>query len=216
METSVHDMAARIMLVAFETGGRPRFARKNRKESKALAAAHNVESDKVSTAVTQCNHPTLSAIDELQRKAHIWHKDHTLPTITSGMRQLKADGQMEYMRGMAGFQTRNQALLDAFFVDYPQLKDDAPRVNNGLYDPAPWKPLEELRKKHVWQLQVLPCPSDGEWGAGWKPRLLSRRWTSPRSWRTPFSASRNGARPTDPCTKVSSQIWLTCSPWCRT
>lgn len=172
MQHNVKSMAERILLVAFTTGGRPRFKRKNRKEAAKVADAHGVDRKKVDTGVDQCTHPALEALDTLHGEAGQWHRDHTMPTVTDGMRQLKLDAQLEYMKVMAEYQAKNQKLLDDFFADYPQLQADAPAVNNGLYDPKPWKPIEVLREAHQWTLQILPCPHDGAW-AEWLSASLT-------------------------------------------
>jgi hypothetical protein len=168
MQINVHDIAARVKLATFRCG-KPGFARLNRKESEEIKQKHHLTPDKAADAkaiIAHCAHPALESLEKLHGEARAHHRSVTQPSITDGLRLVPCGVELDHARAMREYRERHERLAQQFLGDYPRLLAEAPAVLNGLYDERVWKPLEVTAQRFRFELEYLPCPTNGKW-ADW-------------------------------------------------
>jgi len=163
LNINIHDIASRVKLVTFKTG-KPGFTKLNKKETDEMRLRHGTDAGRA--IVTHCDHPTLGAVENVHGDARMYHRGITQPSVTDGLRIVPDGVELDHAAKMNTFKAEANRLAHEFLTDYPQLMMDAPVRLNGLYDARAWKPVEIVRAKFVFELDYLPCPTNGRW-ADW-------------------------------------------------
>lgn len=158
---NVEDLAARMMLSAFNTGAW-RATRQHKAETHAENARHNTNAAKVSVRVT--NNETLSDILKLHAAARVDHNRITLPSEQANLRMLPANRQFEHADMMAAYKDKHDRLVRDFMAVYDDEKASAPARLNGLHDDSMWPPHSEVERRFRFETRYLPTPTTGGWG----------------------------------------------------
>lgn len=155
------EIAARIQVVTLNQGVWSPVVTNRNESAKVNAAHHAVDLAKV--LVTLTHSPTLIAINTLKRETYQRHIALTRPSIIDGMRIVRTGFAPQHAAAVKYASDRLDELVDAFALEYVDEKRTAPARMNGLYNPADWPEVSEIRKRFYIQVRYMPCPVDGAW-----------------------------------------------------
>ncbi len=86
----------------------------------------------------------------------------SLPWMKNGARILLAAGYVEFARTMKAKKEAYDIAVDKFLAEYPQHVEKARQDLNGLFNPADYPSVDQLRKTFGAKLVVLPVPTEND------------------------------------------------------
>jgi hypothetical protein len=92
----------------------------------------------------------------------LWHNTHTLPWADRGSRLLATSLFFDYKAEANARQTYFMEKVDQFCRDYPALQERAKECLGGLYNPAEYPDIEDVRAKFGFRLVFSPVPESGD------------------------------------------------------
>src|SRR5574343_976798 len=134
-------------------------ARKHDKRVTAeVARNHNTAADVGRYNKRLVGDRAIKAVAKVANAARTDHYYHTLPWLDDGARILPSKNYIKYCEVMRSHKAEFDAVADQFSADYPQLREQAERDLNGLFDINDYPPTWEIRNKFGFELGFLPLP----------------------------------------------------------
>ena len=154
------DLSTRAMIISLTIGSWS--ARKfDRTATREVAQAHN--SDEAMGSYTKKLIGPGSTLDKIHTKqsaARARHYALTLPWANDGGRIISAPAYMPYTADMRKFREDLDDLVFTFGQEYPDLKDEARRKLNGLYNAADYPADIKDKFTFGWNVSPLAAPDD--------------------------------------------------------
>lgn len=104
----------------------------------------------------------LKPITKLRTEIRNRHYELTLPWDDAGGRIISAAGYMTYRDEMRQYGYRMDTLANEFAAEYPQLRYDAQRSLNGLWNGSDYPSDESIRGKFSFRTRILPVPESDD------------------------------------------------------
>ena len=101
----------------------------------------------------------LHAIGTVVSQARAYHYEQTLPWHDGGGRILPSALFFGYSETMRAFEQSFTEAVAAFLADYAAAVTDSRTRLNGLFDPADYPALDDLRKRFSWDVGIEPMPT---------------------------------------------------------
>lgn len=101
---------------------------------------------------------TLSEINKYAAGIRNWHNTQTLPWSDNGTRMLPMANFMDYKQGLNVRVQTLQLMFDKFFVEYPQLVNDAANKLGSLFDVSEYPDLDTVKSKFRCKYVFSPMP----------------------------------------------------------
>ena len=162
--SKVSMLASRAVIARYNAGAWRVQKKKNKAETAAYEAKHNLKAGTASVSNDICDHPALKEIYKLQAAArNDVHYRLTLPAADDGMRILAGAFQVEHAKKMGEIEQQIKVLVTQFLADYPAEAAAAPARLNGTYDASQWPSVEVIASKFYFRLRYLPVPSLPLW-----------------------------------------------------
>ncbi len=106
--------------------------------------------------------PANDLLDHVHKKTtHIRTKfyENTLPWGMEGTQMLPSNNYLAFMTDFRKEKAEWQYLVDQFIANYDQLRLDAKRLLNGLYNDADYPDEQEIARKFRMDMAIFPVPS---------------------------------------------------------
>ena len=136
----------------------------DRKETAELALKHGTMSEVA--RVNKSLLPMAAALDAIHKKTGQirWlYYDNSLPWGQEGINVISTSGYMEFVAMMSEAMNEWRALVKDFLAVYPQLREDARLVLNGMYREEDYPSPSELARKFSIDVRFMPVPAEGDW-----------------------------------------------------
>lgn len=136
----------------------------DRRETAELMLKHGT-----STEVARVNKsllPMSLSLDAVHKKTGAVRADYyknSLPWGQEGVNVIRAEGYMDFTKLMREHIYEWRSLVDDFIVDYPQMREDARAILNGMYREDDYPHPEDLRRKFSVDVRFFPIPEQGDW-----------------------------------------------------
>jgi len=131
-------------------------------QAAADACGADVKAGRYNKALIPADSPAYRDLIQITSRASAYHYEHTLPWEARGMALLPAKIYWEYTRAMRSFRGEFEVATARFITDYPQLKERARAVLNGMYKESDYPDVDSLAAKHAFRVAILPVPSAGD------------------------------------------------------
>lgn len=105
--------------------------------------------------------PITEAVSELRG----WHDANTLPWLYAGWRIIPTRHHSAYMQGYRTRAAFFHKRVSDFLREYDSAKYQATTSLGGLFDPADYPPVDELRGRYYVELTPQPFPATADWRA---------------------------------------------------
>ena len=105
---------------------------------------------------------TLAEINKYAAGIRHWHNTQTLPWSDNGTRMLPMANFMEYKQGLNTRIQTLQTLFDKFYIEYPQLVNDAANKLGSLFDVSEYPDLDTVKSKFRCKYIFSPMPEAGD------------------------------------------------------
>lgn len=105
---------------------------------------------------------TLAEINKYAAAIRHWHNTQTLPWSDNGTRMLPMANFMEYKQGLNIRIQTLQTLFDKFYIEYPQLVNDAANKLGSLFDVSEYPDLDTVKSKFRCKYIFSPMPEAGD------------------------------------------------------
>ena len=105
---------------------------------------------------------TLAEINKYAAGIRHWHNTQTLPWSDNGTRMLPMANFMEYKQGLNIRIQTLQTLFDKFYIEYPQLVNDAANKLGSLFDVSEYPDLDTVKSKFRCKYIFSPMPEAGD------------------------------------------------------
>ena len=162
--SNVSMIASRAVIARYNAGAWRVQKKKNKAETAAYEAKHNLKAGTASVSNDICDHPALKEIYKLQASArNDVHYRLTLPAADDGMRILAGAFQLEHAKKMGEIEQQIKVLVGQFLKDYPAEAASAPARLNGTYDASQWPSVDVIASKFYFRLRYLPVPTLPLW-----------------------------------------------------
>jgi hypothetical protein len=103
--------------------------------------------------------PTYAAVQTKAGELRAYHYKHTLPWSQDGARILTSAHFFEYVAAVRTLEGEFDAAVSAFVADYPQLRENARQLLNGMWRQEDYPTIEKLRDAFEIKREVFPLPS---------------------------------------------------------
>lgn len=104
----------------------------------------------------------MKAYMQIAQQARNYQYFHTLPWEDGGQRIMLKTFYHEYIRKMVEYKEAYYDAIDKFLVRYPLIKEEAMSRLGKMYAPSDYPPLEELRDKFSYHVNVYPIPNSAD------------------------------------------------------
>lgn len=138
--------------------------RYDKQETSALAQRHGTP-----TEVARVNKsllPFAAPLDAIHKKTGeirtVYYR-RTLPWGQHGVNIIKSDGYMDFCSEMSPLLDDWRRLVDAFVIAYPQLREDAKLLLQGLWKEEDYPEPETVRAKFDIDVSFMPVPDQADW-----------------------------------------------------
>ena len=105
----------------------------------------------------------LDNIVKFAANVRAWHNANTLPWSDNGLRLLPVENFLPYKERLGEFEQEYNALVQDFFVSYPNLVDAAAFQLGTLFDRSEYPATEAIADKFRFRYVFSPVPSAGDW-----------------------------------------------------
>ena len=161
LNTQTQTIADRAMLVSVNLS-LFNAVRTDAKVTKEVADAHNTSTDAGQYKKNLLAKEALEPIKKLAGEIRTEHYRRTLPWGDDGSRILTGAGYWDYADWMRQREADWTPLVDAFLTAWPDYVDDARQRLNGLFNPADYPEVRELRRRFSFRWTVRPVPTAGD------------------------------------------------------
>ena len=161
INTQSQTIADRAMLVSVNLS-LFNAVRTDAKVTREVADAHNTTTDAGAYKKNLLAKEALEPIKKLAGEIRTEHYRRTLPWGDDGSRILTGAGYWEYADWMRQREADWTPLVDAFLTAWPDYVDDARQRLNGLFNPADYPEVRELRRRFSFRWTVRPVPTAGD------------------------------------------------------
>lgn len=127
----------------------------DKKITREVEQAHNATDagrfNKILVAKT-----ALEEVKKIAREAREFHYENTLPWSDNGDRLLPSTNYFEYISKQRNFKEQFASAVQKFIASYPDIKEDARRRLNGMFNEADYPSLVKLPKKFSMEATFTP------------------------------------------------------------
>lgn len=138
-----------------------RTTRQHKPAAVEVAAHHNVANNIPRVLVDIADHPALERLASLHRETYSTHRRLSLDSGTENFRLIPPALQQEHIAEMGKLEARHHREVASVISAYGQIRADAPRRLQSLYDPAQWP--DDIAGKFQFSVKYLPAPAGGPW-----------------------------------------------------
>jgi hypothetical protein len=138
--------------------------RYDKRETADLAQRHGTPTEvaRVNKALLPFAKP-LDAIHKKTGEIRTLYYQRTLPWGQHGVNIICAGGYMDFCHDMTPLLDEWRQLSDAFVAQYPQLRDNAKLLLNGLWQAEDYPDVDQVRAKFAIDVSFSPVPDAGDW-----------------------------------------------------
>lgn len=155
------NLSTRAMLVALNIS--QWTAKKiSKKGTEEICQKHNTNSSWAKANKTLVADEELKKIASIANEARTYHYSMTLPWSDSGQRILPAKAYFDYTQAMYSFSNQFFSQVDSFTMIYPDLKEEARKMLNGLFEEKDYPDSLNIRKKYKFETVIDPMPEAGD------------------------------------------------------
>lgn len=144
---------------------RPRITLWSAKKHDAKVSAEVAQSHGTSTEAGRYNKHLLAgfdaplkAVQKLANEARTFHYENTLAWADDGARILPAANFFDYSQRMGEFRERFETTVGNFCTEYPNLRENARRALNGLFNPDDYPDERDIARRFDFDVAILPMP----------------------------------------------------------
>lgn len=133
----------------------------DRKVSMEVAQQHNaaVDSGRYNKRLIPKAKNTYAALMSGFSELYNNHIQQTLPWSDEGWRLIPNKNYQQYVAMVRDGRAKIDQLLEDFLDDYPAIQADVRQKANGLFNPADWPSVVDLRKRFSIKAQFNPVPA---------------------------------------------------------
>jgi len=151
------DLSKRAMLVTLNIS--QWTAKKlSKKGTEEICQKHGTNSSWAKASKTLVADEELKKISSIAGEARTYHYSITLPWSDSGQRILPAKAYFDYTQAMRKFTDEFFDQVDKFTFIYPDLKEEARKMLNGLFEEKDYPDSLNIRKKYKFETIIDPLP----------------------------------------------------------
>lgn len=147
----------------------------DRSETMALNQRHGL-----TVEAARVNKNLLPLATELERVHQITafiRKDfakRTLPWGLEGVNILKADAYVEFTGVVRQWQAEWHGAVEGFLAAYPEYREEARQLLNGMFKPEDYPPVEDLARRFAFNIRFMPMPDQQDWRVDIGDEALAR------------------------------------------
>lgn len=134
----------------------------SKKGTEEICQKHNTNSSWAKANKTLVADEELKKIAAIANEARTYHYEMTLPWSDSGQRILPAKAFFDYTQAMHSFSNRFFSQVDSFTMIYPDLKEEARKMLNGLFEEKDYPDPLNIRKKYRFETVIDPMPESSD------------------------------------------------------
>lgn len=154
--SQLSDKALLIYLSINQWSGR----KLDKKATATVAHAHSTESEAGNyTKKLLPNAKELDRVNSIAGRIREYFYSQSLPWLSDGGRIIANSNFVSFTAEFRKMKSEFEQAVDQFLSEYPQLMAHAQKSLGGLYDPAEYPDLFQLRKKFKCEINFLPLPS---------------------------------------------------------
>jgi len=158
---AAHTIASRAMLCSVNV--RQWTARKiDKKATREVTEANGASYDAARVNKLLVAKESLAEMVAIAGAARAAHLAMTLPWLDDGTRILPAMVFQRHTTTMRNYRERFEASVSAFCAAYPALVADAPRSLQGLYNPADYPSVDNIRARFGFRVSFSPLPDSND------------------------------------------------------
>jgi len=151
------DITGKAMLVNFKVSLWT-AAKQDKNLSNESADLHKADRTLIRTTRSLLEKSALEEVRKVASRARTDHYQYTLPWLDDGSRILSAPGFLKYAEIMRAHQDKFDQAVNEFVRQYPDLVDDARRRLNGLFNPAEYPDVSDMKQRFGIGFNLLPFP----------------------------------------------------------
>ena len=138
----------------------PAMKKYDKKATAEVAQAHGTATTvgRYNKSLLGQDAPVYKALQQCANAARTTHYEQTLPWSNDEHRILPSTNYLEYSQRMRTHNHNTDNAAQDFFADYPALVTQAQRLLNGLYNPADYPSVADLRHKYSFSVKYSPLP----------------------------------------------------------
>lgn len=130
----------------------------SKKGTEEICQKHNTNSSWAKASKTLVADEELKKIASIANEARTYHYSMTLLWSDSGQRILPAKAYFDYTQAMRKFSDEFFDQVDKFTFIYPDLKEEARKMLNGLFEEKDYPDSLNIRKKYKFETIIDPLP----------------------------------------------------------
>lgn len=134
----------------------------SKKGTQEICEKHGTNSSWAKASKTLVADEELKKISSIAGEARTYHYEMTLPWSDVGQRILPAKAFLDYTAAMRKFSDQFFAQIDSFTTIYPDLKEEARKMLNGLFEEKDYPDPLNIRKKYKFETVIDPMPEAGD------------------------------------------------------
>lgn len=134
----------------------------DKKISNEIANRHGARADMGKYMKQLMAREHLVTIREIATEARHHHYENTLPWLDDGVRILPVANYFDYMAEQNRLRDKFQAAVAKFVAAYPQLREEAKRELNGLFDPKDYPAESRIGRMFSMNCDIDPMPSQDD------------------------------------------------------
>ena len=134
----------------------------DKKVSEEVAAQHNADAGRYNKRLIPKGKNTYAEVITAFNALYAEHITQTLPWSDEGWRLLPMANHAKYVAMVRTHRSKIESLVEDFIVDYPAIKDGVQRRVNGLFNPADWPSVLDLRKRFGVKVDYNPIPTGSD------------------------------------------------------
>jgi len=141
-----------------------RAQRVDRKVTNEVLDAHHAERDAGRFNKHLVPKEAIAPVRRAQGSARAAFQRLSLPWLDDGIRIITNEMFMDFRQAMSKERSECEAAYDQFALIYPDLKQQAPKRLNGMYDPADFP--DEIRDRFGFELKYVPVTDEMDFRGG--------------------------------------------------
>lgn len=138
-----------------------RTTRQHKPASVEVAASRGVANDIPRVLVDIADHPALDRLASLHRETYATHRRLSLDSGTENFRLVPPALHPEHIQAMGVLEAKHHREVASVISAYAQIRSDAPRRLQSLFDPAQWP--DDIAGEFRFEVKYLPAPAGGPW-----------------------------------------------------
>jgi hypothetical protein len=130
----------------------------SKKGTEEICQKHGTTAQWAKASKTLVADEELKKIASIANEARTYHYSMTLPWSDAGQRILPAKAFLDYTQAMRKFSDEFFDQVDKFTFIYPDLKEEARKMLNGLFEEKDYPDSLNIRKKYKFETIIDPLP----------------------------------------------------------